>query len=274
MLRAMVLLVLASTTSNVFAQTDIDPSKPKVQYDQYFQIEDSTTTQPPTNPHLTDFMSLQPAAAAAEDLLHWAHKNLKWLEPTQRYDRAKHFGTWLSDPLDRPCLNTREKVLIRDSTRTVDLGPDGCTVKGGEWDEPYAGESHSIPSEIQIDHMVPLKNAYVSGASKWDSKARCVYANFMANDFHLIAVSGRQNQSKGSSDPSRWMPPNKQYHCTYLKNWLSVKLIWGLIMSEEETAAIKKDLVESHCDPRAFKMTKAEVTKQRKAISEKFEMCN
>lgn len=270
MFRALVLLVSLSTTSNA---VEVDPT-PKVQYDQYFQIEDSSTVQPPTNALIT-FMELGTAAvAAAEDLLAWAHKNAKWMAPVHQYNRSKHFGTWLSDPMDRPCLNTREKVLIRDSSRTVDLGADGCTVKRGEWDDPYAGQTLTAPTDIQIDHMVPLKNAYVSGASKWNAKARCVYANFMANDFHLIAVSGHENQSKGSRDPSEWMPPNKKYHCAYLKNWLSVKLIWGLIMSAEETEAIKKDLVESGCDTRAFKMSKSEIAKQRRAISEKFEMCD
>jgi hypothetical protein len=274
MFRALVLLMTLSTTSNVFAQSEHEDPGAKVQFTQYYTIEDSTTIQPPTGPQLLDLISLQPAATIAEDLMSWAENNTKWMMPTVPYNRAKHFGSWLSDPLDRPCLNTREKVLIRDSDRTVDLGPDGCTVKGGEWVDPYGGATHLRPVEVQIDHMVPLKNAYLMGASKWDAKARCVYANFLANDFHLLAVEGRLNQSKGDSDPSHWMPPNKQFHCTYLKDWLSVKMIWGLIMSPDEAQAISKLFKEEGCDPRSFQMTKSEITKQRRAISDKFEMCN
>lgn len=273
MFRALVLLSLLSTTSNVFAQADQEDPAARVQFTSYYTIEDSTATQPPTG-NLTEMLSLQPLVTVAEDLLAFVENNTKWLTPTAPYNRAKHFGTWLSDPLDRPCLNTREKVLIRDSSRTADLGPDGCTVKGGEWVDPYGGATHYKPLEVQIDHMVPLKNAYITGASKWDAQARCVYANFLANDFHLIAVEGRLNQSKGDSDPSEWMPPDKSYACTYLKEWLSVKMIWGLIMSPDEAKAISQLFKENNCDGRSFKMTKAEITKQRKAISAKFEMCN
>lgn len=274
MFRALVLLAIFSTTSNVFAQAGHEDPAARVQYTSYYTIEDSTATQPPTGPALVDMLSLQPLVAVAEDLLAFVENNTQWLTPAAPYNRSKHFGSWLSDPLDRPCLNTREKVLIRDSSRTVDLGPDGCTVKAGEWQDPYGGSTHFKPAEIQIDHMVPLKNAYVSGASNWNAQARCVFANFMANDFHLIAVEGRLNQSKGDRDPSEWMPPDKTYTCTYLKEWLSVKLIWGLIMSPNEAAAINKLFKEAGCDSRSFKLTKSEITKQRKAISAKFEMCN
>lgn len=272
MFRVMVLLVLLSTTSTVFADAETAAAS-KVQYDQYVQIEDSTTTQPPVFPTPNELMSLNALTANAEDLLKWAHKNLSWPAPSQKYNRAEHFGPWLSDPHDRPCLNTREKVLIRDSARTVDFGPDGCKIKSGEWVDPYAGETHTNPSKIQIDHMVPLKNAYISGASKWEGKARCVYANFMANSFHLIAVSSHENLSKSDRDPSAWLPPKREYLCTYLKNWLSVKMIWGLIMSEAESEAIKKVLADSRCNPRDFKISKTEVAKQRKAIAAEFDLC-
>lgn len=274
MFRALVLVLTLSTTSSVFAQTEeVDPGA-KVQFTQYYTIEDSTAIQPPTGPQFVDLLSLQPAATIAENLMNWAENNAKWMMPTAPYDRSKHFGSWLSDPSDRPCLNTREKVLIRDSERTVDLGSDGCTVKAGEWLDPYGGAPHSNPTEVQIDHMVPLKNAYLTGASKWDAQARCVYANFLANDFHLLAVEGRLNQSKGDRDPSQWMPPNKQFYCTYLKDWLSVKMIWGLIMSPEEAKAISKLFKEQGCDPRSFRMTKSEIAKQRRAISATFELCH
>lgn len=272
MLRALLLVVCVSAFSNAFAATELNPSarKPVVQFADYYLIGDPTTK--PTSLDVTEFLAVT-LPAAEESLLNWVHQNAPWMAPKEAYDRHYHFGTWLKDPADRSCLTTREKVLVRDSSRTVDLGPTGCKVKSGEWDDPYAGDVHYKPSEIQIDHAVPLKNAYISGASKWDAKTRCVYTNFLANKFHLISVDGYENQSKGDKDPSQWMPTDENYHCQYLKNWLSVKMIWGLVLSADEVNAIKTIVKDRKCNINSLVMSKAELAKQRKAIQDKFEMC-
>lgn len=209
---------------------------------------------------------------AAADLLRWGLKNREWPEPNERYNRKGHFGTWLRDHGDS-CLNTRAKILIRDSRVPVTFNRTGCTVATGEWHDPYADGVHTQASEIQIDHMVPLKNAYISGAWRWDAKVRCAYANFMANTFHLIAVNGHENMSKSDSTPADWIPPNRAYRCTYLRNWLAVKLIWHLIMNPRETAAIQRAFRDAGCDSRTFNITASEIASYRQTARESLENC-
>lgn len=272
MLRALLLVACVSAFSKAFAHTEWNPNsrKPVVQYSDYYQIGDPTAA--PATIDISQMLLLT-LPAAEESLLNWVHQNMPWMAPREAYDRLYHFGTWLKDPADNSCLSTREKVLVRDSSRTVDLGPTGCKVKSGEWDDPYAGDVHYKPSEIQIDHAVPLKNAYISGASKWDEKARCVYTNFLANNYHLISVEGSENQSKGDKDPSQWMPTNEKYHCQYIKNWLSVKMIWRLVLSSEEVKAINAIVKERRCNSTSLVIRKVELAKQRQTIKEKLEMC-
>lgn len=272
MLRALLLVACVSAFSKAFAETEWTPDsrKPVVQYTDYYLLGDPTTA--PSSIDIVNMLAVT-LPAAEESLLNWVHQNAPWMAPKEAYDRLYHFGTWLRDPADRSCLTTREKVLVRDSARTVDLGPTGCKVKSGEWDDPYAGDVHYKPSEIQIDHAVPLKNAYISGASKWDEKTRCVYTNFLANSFHLISVEGSENQSKGDKDPSQWMPSDQKYHCQYLKNWLSVKMIWGLVLSRDEVNAINAIVKDRKCNLNSLVMRKSELSKQRQAIKDKFEMC-
>ncbi|NJL24929.1 MAG: HNH endonuclease [Calothrix sp. SM1_5_4] len=138
---------------------------------------------------------------------------------------------------------------------------------------PYAGGVHSRAGEIQIDHMVPLKNAYVSGAWAWDYQRRCAYANFLGNSYHLIAVSGRENMSKGDRTPADWLPSNRGFVCTYLKAWLSVKLVWRLIMNPRESDAIKTAFREHGCDPKIFKLRQSELESQRRIMLDSLAAC-
>ena len=212
-------------------------------------------------------------ADLAASLLAWNHENQAWPAPTEHYDRLKQFGTWLGGRDFPACQNTRAKVLLRDTEADVTLSANRCTVKTGKWHDPYTGNDYAQADAIQIDHVVPLANAYISGADNWNQKTRCAYANFMANNFHLLSVDGHQNQSKGDSSPADWMPPNAEFHCQYLKDWLSIKLIWGLVMSPPESDAIKAAYAAGHCDPNAFTISADELKVQRQAITTAMAAC-
>jgi hypothetical protein len=275
MLRSAVTVALFLAANIAFAdsQTEILERKPgqDPHYTSFYQIDESSG-------HMFELPSPEKMMELADEavnaglsLMNWDLNRQDWPEPGEKYDRAKHFGSWLKEG---DCTDTRADILARDSSVPVKYGSSGCTVKVGRWDDPYSGQTITDASKMQIDHMVPLKNAYESGAWKWDHKHRCAYANFIANDFHLLAVSGHENMSKGDSTPSEWMPDNKQYTCEYLKNWLSIKLIWGLIMNPEETAGIQKLFTQYHCDQSAFQMSASELAKERRAISERLAACN
>lgn len=55
--------------------------------------------------------------------------------------------------------DTRDKVLVRDGTG-VETG-SSCSIDSGSWLSEYDGETWTQASDVDIDHMVPLKNAWV-----------------------------------------------------------------------------------------------------------------
>ncbi len=101
------------------------------------------------------------------------------------------------------------------------------------------------PGSFDIDHMVPLKEAWVSGADLWTPERRQAFANDLGYGDSLIAVSASSNRSKSDKDPARWMPPNFAVHCTYVAAWVAVKYRWNLAMDDAERQ--KVDSVLASC---------------------------
>lgn len=87
--------------------------------------------------------------------------------------------------------------------------------------------------------MVPLAEAWDSGASAWDAKRREAYANDLNSPASLVAVTARTNRQKSDQDPSTWMPPSPTATCRYLSEWTATKLRWGLSADQSEIDAIK-----------------------------------
>ncbi len=208
------------------------------------------------------------------NLLKWTLHQRELPTPEERYMRKLHFGRWINDPTDETCMNTRGKVLVRDSNSEVTYrGNRQCVVDSGHWNDPYAGKEIESAREIQIDHMVPLKNAYISGAWKWDYKARCLYANYLGYRNHLVSADASQNMSKGDRAPDKYLPVNHSYRCQYVRDWLAVKLIWKLHMTIDEVQAIHEVVTNYGCKATDFRFTKAELERQREYIADNIEFC-
>ncbi|HEY3632400.1 MAG TPA: HNH endonuclease family protein [Jatrophihabitantaceae bacterium] len=149
------------------------------------------------------------------------------------YSRDK-FPHWIAQPSYGANCDTREVVLKRDGTG-VTTGSD-CYPTGGSWYSVYDGTTTTVPSKVQIDHIVPLADAWRSGASSWTTARRQAYANDLT-DPQLIAVSASSNESKGDKDPSEWKPPSQSEWCFYARDWIQVKYVFALhITSTEKTA--------------------------------------
>lgn len=192
----------------------------------------------------------------------------------ENYDRNGQFGRWVNDPNDETCYNTRAKVLLRDSTKPVAFKETNrCLVEQGSWRDPYTGETLREASDIQIDHLVPLKNAYISGAHQWSFRARCLYANYLGYDSHLMSVSGEENMKKSDKSPDKYMPPNQNYSCSYVRQWLTVKLLWGLSMTVAEANAIRKVISENNCSTTQLRITDAELNRQRRFAQANIDLC-
>ena len=166
------------------------------------------------------------------------------------YNRSQDYGGWMrmNTPYNR-CFNVRDQVLQDESEPSAfefkqPLGSGWhCTVTSGRWKDRYTGTWQTDPKELDIDHVVPLKEAHRSGAHQWPKSKRREYANYLRDPDHLLAVSATENRSKGDKDPAKYMPPNQEYHCTYLRMWVAIKRRWDLTMDEIEAAFIRARLV-------------------------------
>lgn len=206
------------------------------------------------------------------NLLSFKRVNVAMPKPAEPYDREKHFGDWISQKSDETCLDTRGKVLKRDSLSKVSMG-SGCNVRSGEWVDPYTNRILKTAREIQIDHVVALSNAYRTGGYEWPQNKRCLYANFLGNKFHLLPVDGEENQKKLDFDPSKYMPPNAEFTCQYLVNWLKIKKIWNLRMTAREGASILDLAKKQGCAAADFEVSKAEIAAQQAYIQNNLNYC-
>ena len=116
-------------------------------------------------------------------------------------------------------------MLIEESLEPVVFKTSkGCRVISGSWNDPYSGKTITDASKLDIDHLVPLKEAHESGGIDWDADRRRDYANDLSDPNTLIAVDRGLNRQKGAGDPAEWLPPNKAYQMEYAQAWVAVKL--------------------------------------------------
>jgi len=131
--------------------------------------------------------------------------------------------------------NTRETVLKRDGTNVV--VDSSCAATSGSWFSPYDGATWTLASDLDIDHVVPLKNAWISGAWAWTTSKRESFANDLSHP-QLIAVTDNVNQAKGDKSPDQWLPSRTSYRCTYVRMWVAVKYTWVLTVTSAEKSTL------------------------------------
>ncbi len=140
---------------------------------------------------------------------------------------------------DGDCQDARQEVLVAESRIGPDFRTDRkCRVTSGEWLTPYTGTVVTDPGKLDIDHMVPLGNAHISGASNWSANQRKRYANYLDDPQHLIAVTASANRSKGARGPEDWKPDDRSYWCQYAVDWITIKDDWGLTVTQQEHDAL------------------------------------
>ena len=172
----------------------------------------------------TDMLAVLPVAVEAKS-------------DTYNRDFFKH---WVSK--NNTGCDTRFAVLEEEAVSG--FAKSGCDVTKGEWFSEYEGATVTKASTLDVDHMVPLAEAWRSGASEWDSATREAYANDLSNPNALIAVTASSNRSKSDDDPNNWMPDTDA--CVYLSKWVGVKYEWKLTLDQAEKDDIVKFL--SFCD--------------------------
>ncbi|MFE9658100.1 HNH endonuclease family protein [Micromonospora sp. NPDC006431] len=145
------------------------------------------------------------------------------------------FPHWID--ADGNGCNTRNEVLIAEATTKPTKG-SGCSLSGGRWYSYYDNAYWTLTSDLDIDHMVPLAEAWDSGARNWTTSRRQAYANDLGDSRALAAVTDNVNQAKGDQDPATWMPPYASARCRYINEWVAVKIRWRLTVDSAEKSAL------------------------------------
>ncbi|MEI8239098.1 MAG: excalibur calcium-binding domain-containing protein [Actinomycetota bacterium] len=196
------------------------------------------TTTPPTVPHSTTTAAVGTAPLALDVLRFIVVEN----EHGSGYVRDL-FG-YPADLNHNGC-NTRAEVLLRESLAPTTHSAGHCTVVTGRWVSPYDAFTGTSASSFQIDHMVPLKEAWDSGAWAWSASTRFAYGNDLTDVRTLRAVSAASNTAKSDKDPSNWLPPDQNDVCPYLSDWVAIKARWQLSMDASEYGRIRNLLTGS-----------------------------
>lgn len=156
------------------------------------------------------------------------------------------FGPDWTDETDatwgRNDCRTREDILRRDlKAKTIRPGTGGCVVLDGLLDDPYTGRliqfSKSRPTEVQIDHVIPLFYAWQLGARDWTDEQRARFAN---DPLNLLAVDGPANQQKNASGPASWQPPNRAIRCAYAVRIARVAQRYRLPMTRADRTDMRR----------------------------------
>jgi Protein of unknown function (DUF1524) len=150
------------------------------------------------------------------------------------YSREK-FPHWRSTGSN---CDVRDSVLKRDGQK---VKFSGCNVVAGTWKSFYDGKTLDSPTLVDIDHTVPLANAWRTGAAAWTDDKRGDFANDL-DDPQLLAVSASSNRSKGDQDPSTWKPTDTSAWCEYAQDWIAVKAQWKLWVTTAEKSALDEML--------------------------------
>jgi hypothetical protein len=165
---------------------------------------------------------------------------VKGRAPRTGFEREKFGPAWAD--VDHNGCDTRNDILKRDlKDETFKSGTHDCIVLTGVLDDPYSGKTitfkrgQDTSTAVQIDHLIPLSDAWQKGAQQWTADKRKQFAN---DPMNLMAVDGPLNGQKSDSDAATWLPPRKAYRCTYIAKQIDVKAKYDLWLTTGEKDAM------------------------------------
>lgn len=165
--------------------------------------------------------------------------------PKTGYDRDLFGPAWTD--VNRNGCDTRNDILKRDLTKVTYSNNVPCKIQSGLLADPYTGTSINFvrgattSSDVQIDHVVALSDAWQKGAQQLTLAQRTAFSN---DPLNLQATHGPTNQQKGDGDAATWLPPNKGFRCEYVARQISVKATYKLWVTQAEHEAMARILGE------------------------------
>ena len=193
----------------------------------------SSTTARPSTPSGAQRRPPRPAPPPPR----WRQLAVKGRAPKTGYSREQFGDGWI----DTDGCDTRDRILTRDLTAKTYL--DDCRVESGALADPYTAAriqfTRGGASEVDIDHVVALSDAWQKGAQRWPASTRVAFAN---DPLNLLAVDAHTNRSKGDGDAATWLPPNKPFRCAYVARQVAVKRKYTLAVTAAEKNAIGRVL--------------------------------
>ncbi|MFP5359258.1 MAG: DUF1524 domain-containing protein [Actinomycetes bacterium] len=193
------------------------------------------TPNPPTpaSPTPASSPSAGTAEAAALEL------TVKGRAPKTGYSRDQFGDGWVD--VDRNGCDTRNDMLGLRLSATVMSGT--CRVLEGRLEDPFTGATLRFvrggDSEVDIDHLVALSDAWQKGAASWEFAQRVAFAN---DPLNLEPVDAGQNRAKGDGDAATWLPPNRDFRCAYVARQVAVKAKYGVWVTQAELDAMLRVL--------------------------------
>ncbi|MER5552701.1 DUF1524 domain-containing protein [Streptomyces sp. NPDC002793] len=187
-----------------------------------------------------------PAQAAEVKTLADAVGLVKVVEENRTGYAASRFPHWNAGELPSDGCDTRHEVLLAEAVVAPAAGA-GCALTGGTWRSYQDGQEVTGTEALEVAHLVPLGEAWASGASGWSAARREAYANDQGAAATLVVVTARVNRQKAGQDPAGWLPPVPEAHCRYAGEWVTTKLRWRLTADNPEMEALKV-LAEGPCE--------------------------
>lgn len=169
------------------------------------------------------------------------------------YNRSKNFGSGWKDFNKNSC-DERQDTLKRDMSKVKYKDKKKCTVSSGTLHDSYTGKKINWKrgaNTVDIDHVVALKNTWISGAQNLSAAQRQSLAN---DPLNLMASQASANRQKGDKSADKWLPGNKNFRCQYVATQVSVKKKYVLSVTSAEKKAMTK-VLNSCKNQKAAKVT-------------------
>jgi len=150
--------------------------------------------------------------------------------------RRSAFAYWTT-PTGRSC-DTSVSVLLRDAESPARAR--NCMLIEGRWTDALRASDRLSPQQVSVEQLVPIEEAWRSGASQWSPTTRAKFANDVEDTRALLVTSQRSSQQRGSRDPSLWQP--NRGRCEYVSDWIAVKFRWNLSVDRDEARSLSRAL--------------------------------